>query len=292
MKSFKRGFTLIELLVVIAIIGILMSLLLPAVQQVREAARNTECKNNVRQLGLATMNYTTNYKRFPMALLDTERDGGKSWAWQLLRYMEEPALYQKTGITRDDNGDLLLASVVDLLDRGVLADPEVQRAWFTCPSAILMDIPVEIEFDGDPVLFGKTSYAGVIGNNPNYEFPNEFFGPINMPGQAKSYRKIRKGSSYVAMYSEKSVTESVWLGIPDLDESFVSSDPQNDLGHLKYLVGTTWVLEEDVETSFSSYHYGGINVCYADGHVDNVVDTVDPIVWRDAGDIRISVDSF
>ena len=60
-----RGFTLVELLVVIAIIGILVGLLLPAVQAAREAARRMSCSNNIRQVGLAFLNYESAYKKFP-----------------------------------------------------------------------------------------------------------------------------------------------------------------------------------------------------------------------------------
>jgi prepilin-type N-terminal cleavage/methylation domain-containing protein len=69
----RRGFTLIELLVVIAIIAILIALLLPAVQQAREAARRTQCKNNMKQIGLAIHNYESTFSRFPSAGEGTNR---------------------------------------------------------------------------------------------------------------------------------------------------------------------------------------------------------------------------
>ena len=101
----RRGFTLVELLVVIAIIGILIGMLLPAVQQVREAARRTTCMNNLRQIGLASLNFESARMSFPTAggqsnaFWDTgeelrQRHGHENlgWLYQILPFMEQQNL--------------------------------------------------------------------------------------------------------------------------------------------------------------------------------------------------------
>ena len=110
----RSGFTLIELLVVIAIVAVLVSLLLPAVQQAREAARRTQCRNNLKQLGLAMHNYHTMYQSFPAARggtgshhADGTNRGRGSWVTSLLPFLDQPALWDQIRrplATRVDGG--------------------------------------------------------------------------------------------------------------------------------------------------------------------------------------------
>jgi len=132
----QRGFTLVELLVVIAIIGILVSLLLPAVNAAREAARRTQCMNNLRQIGLALHNYHSSNGRFPLGSIHndpTRPFSPPQWVYilhMLLPYLEQTAFYDGTDRTQIDNPEWGGANA--LWQNAGIAEKPVQG--MLCPS--------------------------------------------------------------------------------------------------------------------------------------------------------------
>jgi prepilin-type N-terminal cleavage/methylation domain-containing protein len=107
-KTLQRGFTLIELLVVISIIAVLIALLLPAVQQAREAARRSQCKNNLKQIGLALHNYHDAHTTFPPGGITIGNCCGTpsliTWTISILPYLDQTPLYERynTNVTNED----------------------------------------------------------------------------------------------------------------------------------------------------------------------------------------------
>ena len=163
----RAAFTLIELLVVIAIIGILIALLLPAVQMAREAARRMQCSNKLKQIALALHNYESAYKSFPPGTLDYGVPQSQEWGWAvfLLPFLEQEALQSQLAPNQ--------RRFVELLN-----DPAARQlcqrplAVFRCPSdrtaQLLVGTDQPRDLDGvapvGPNFFGATSnYIGVTG---------------------------------------------------------------------------------------------------------------------------------
>ena len=142
----RRGFTLVELLVVIAIIGVLIALLLPAVQQAREAARRSQCINNLKQLGLAAQNFHDTFLKFPAALYNDNTDPnggyagnnqlnevGPNWAVKLLPFMEQNSLYEVFNVNENASTTSSKWNINATLPNGQFARSQ-QIPGLLCPS--------------------------------------------------------------------------------------------------------------------------------------------------------------
>ncbi len=160
-NSSSRGFTLVELLVVIAIIGILIGMLLPAVQQVREAARRTQCLNNCKQIGLAALNYESALMSYPPIVFSVPGStlrGHSTWL-QLLPYMEQQSL--QDAIYERARNTVTGRSLFNLdHDTPVEFDSPV---FLLCPSMIEAEVVVDVE-EGNPTnQSSRVDFLPVIG---------------------------------------------------------------------------------------------------------------------------------
>lgn len=178
----RHAFTLVELLVVIAIIGILIGMLLPAVQAVREAARRTACSNNIRQLGLAALNFESANQEFPFGVRVDPNDTGDfddpvatvdgtslnaQWAWSafLLPFIEQTAIANRLNITGRDSAGTRVAQFAGNADFENAITQNLEN--FLCPS----DSVDEINFHRGSGMFEErgtaasfTTYDGAITN--------------------------------------------------------------------------------------------------------------------------------
>jgi prepilin-type N-terminal cleavage/methylation domain-containing protein len=169
----QRGFTLVELLVVIAIIGILVALLLPAVQAAREAARRMQCGNNLKQLGLAVHNFAdSNKQRIPML---GEAEEGGHWTGFVLPYIEQSTIYERLTFDTTNwatgaglpNPNLNSTSAVERQ----IAACEAKIATFRCPSSVAPPGCVDASVEQPPWFVlnrAPCNYLGVVtGLQPN-----------------------------------------------------------------------------------------------------------------------------
>ena len=215
-KRSVSGFTLVELLVVIAIIGILIGMLLPAVQSVREAARRIQCSNKLRQLGLGVLNYESTFGEFPVNQIgDGEfkgMGGHYSWLVPTLPFLEQGNLHEQFDLTVN-NGDGTGFLIGDTHPNAVAAATSVDL--FLCPS----DAPSQDNTFAGSANPASSNYAGNIGW-PSFAsgFSGERAGrsfngiiplvnplrPVDWHGDSRSrLADIPDGTSNTAMISER-----------------------------------------------------------------------------------------
>jgi prepilin-type N-terminal cleavage/methylation domain-containing protein/prepilin-type processing-associated H-X9-DG protein len=273
----RNGFTLIELLVVIAIIGVLVGLLLPAVQKVRESASRMACQNNLKQMGLALHNYHDAKHCFPpgyaasVPFIDGATDTSPGWGWAafILPYLEQDNLFRQLNFGQPVQNSPGIQTVVSL---------------YLCPSdqAPLAAFPVPDGFGNTICSAAPSSYAACIGGDES-----DTSGPA---GRGVFYRnsqtrmtEIRDGTSNTFLVGERawSNANGVWAGaIPGGVIMRGESNPCQPVVPGAWYPASTLVLAHahlnnamtDPDGSagmddFSSMHSGGSNFVFADGSV-------------------------
>lgn len=275
----NAGFTLVELLVVIAIIGILVSLLLPAVQAAREAARRAQCMSNLRQVALAISNYESGFKRFPSGWNDNVQPLHPGWSWShaLLPFMEQNTLYGQI-----DSRFPVVATINQGYRLNVIPT-------YLCPSdpgESIFEIGSETDeaeeeehighnVDEGPKLFriAKGNYVGVFGTLEIEEHPYRgdgvFFGnSIIRP------RDIVDGLSHTLVVGERSsrLGGSVWHGWVD-----GAADPG-----ARFLGTTDHVPNSPVGhfDDFSSQHGSGTHFVNGDCSTRLIANSIEHAVYQ------------
>ena len=278
----RRGFTLIELLVVIAIIAILIALLLPAVQQAREAARRSQCKNNLKQIGIALHNYHETANCFPPGWLgvtgnqpDPNGPSGFGWATHLLPHLDNASLYKQINF----------GQTVDSAANLVLRDKTLPA--FLCPSDVSSEPWVlNDETTGNPIVTLPTAnYVGSFGvsdlDNVSMAPVGTIYAGEGVFGHNRPIRftDIKDGLSTTFAVGEHKTDRtqspewhSTWIGVvPAGEEASVRilavSDhtPNSVASHID---------------DFTSHHPQGVHMVMGDGGVRFISTTISLTVFQ------------
>ena len=322
----RRGFTLIELLVVIVIIAVLIALLLPAVQSAREAARRAQCVNNLKQLGLAAMNYESANGCFPPGIMQMYLPGfaacatNQSCFVSLLPQMEQQPLFNATNFMVNvalQVSGTGLRPYTPGLSNYTTHGAALVVLW--CPSDGTVSRPGNVANYGVPGLPDSTrvcysSYAGVSGPWFTYAWPRPLCGPpgdddfagavSTMPGvigyfSSTKLADIPDGTSTTMIFGERAhgmIADAqrdnfhFWFSGGNTGETLMSTtyppNPQRRVKDFRWPASGAGAIWIQ---SASSFHPGGANFAFCDGSVRFVKDTVDcwPIIDTWAGPMPV-----
>jgi prepilin-type N-terminal cleavage/methylation domain-containing protein/prepilin-type processing-associated H-X9-DG protein len=265
------AFTLIELLVVIAIIAILIGLLLPAVQKVREAAARLRCKNNLKQIGLALHNYHDRSGRLPpgyasaVAGNGTETGPGWGWATHLLPDLEQDNVLRQI----DLNAGIGSAAVRTQPLKVFLCPSDAEVGTFTTAGA--------------PVAVAHANYVGVFGTNEVESSPGAGNGTFFRNSRVK-FGDITDGlsSTYVVGERSSDIALATWTGAVPGAAVPLRRDPSQAEGNFFLVLGRGDHRPNAPEShidDFYSRHAQGLNCLFADGSVHSIGNSVSPQVW-------------
>ena len=276
----SSGFTLIELLVVIAIIAVLIALLLPAVQQAREAARRTQCKNHLRQIGLAIHNYHDVFQTIPPGwvgvtsnLVDVQGVNGWGWAARLLPHLEQTALYNSI------NFDVPVGSPANSTPR------KRAIAIFRCPSDVGPEMwTTNAAGTSNPLAeVAAATYSGVFGKDEIEECDGLSVGEschsdgLFYLNSFIRFSDVTDGLSSTLMVGERLTRPNhgwfyTWTGVISGGE-----DP------IIRILGDTDITPNRDQVhmdEFASYHTGGAQFVMGDGAVRFVSNSIDLNLYR------------
>lgn len=268
-----RGVTILELLVVVTILAALMVLLLPAIQAARESARDSECSNKLREIGIALHSYHDAHQSFPAGWQpEATNDSSFGWATAILREVEEPNLFAQINRTRP----------VSLVSENIRS---TTPAVFLCPSDPgdpVFSLFAEIgEHDTRAqesteilVTLPRANYMGVFGTIDPDAVPGNTGDGIFVEYRGRRLAEVERGSSHVVLVGERTTRKlaSTWLGIATEGEDAAGRIVgYNDAGPNR---------DEADECEFDSRHPGHANFTWADGHVASIQDDVNPQIYR------------
>ncbi len=293
----RAGFTLVELLVVIAIIGVLVSLLLPAVQAAREAARRSQCNNNVKQILIAMHNHHDTHRKFPQGIYTTGTSArGGAWSAFVLPFMEQDALYDRMtfdeeGANWGSSGGISGATLdsSNATTRNVAA-LEAEVPAFRCPSSPLDEHITDQSTDRWTVLERyPANYLGCasgVVTDDSGDF-RDLDGML-FTSSTTRFSSMTDGSSNTLLIGEalpdRFADFSTYESSDRKDHWLFGGDDSDVLrDHSEHLGSTGVPLNGQNELSFGSAHPGGCQMGLADGSVHFVSENTAFDVLRNLG---------
>ena len=289
-----RGVTLIEVVVVIAVIGLLIALLMPALQSARATARRLQCHHNLRQLGLAMQHYHVAHRSFPYGV---NGGWGHSWSAHILPYVEQTDLAET--IPWSDRG-WWRGTDANSLALQKLAQTRI--SFFRCPAQAGPETWSVNQLDDRFV----TNYLACAGGDARHDnhgpggmsesngivVAADFLGYTRPP---RRLRDVRDGTSNTLLLSEAVfmldadegcfVCDRFYLYHPNAD-TLAGSDFSEALGSTYYPLNTRSHREIARECAFSSAHFDGVVGALADGSTGFFDSSISLTVWRNLGSIR------